>query len=82
MVFSANVQSHGTDVSLSDFTRLVEHLIINAFYDSPSGSKIRITLTHQNRTLVVKNQGIGNLFLDNYIIIKERRTCRLIVSYR
>ena len=46
-------------ISTIDMKRIIEHLIFNAFYYSPSNSKISVSTDTIKRELVVIDQGIG-----------------------
>lgn len=47
------------DISDDDFSRIIEHLVYNAFYYSNPNHTIRICTTSENRSLVIEDQGIG-----------------------
>ncbi|PKK98762.1 MAG: hypothetical protein CVV57_06125 [Tenericutes bacterium HGW-Tenericutes-2] len=55
----AYIEDLEIEVSITDILRIVDHLMINAFYYSEKKKVIKIELLSTKRTLTVTDQGIG-----------------------
>lgn len=53
------IDDFSIEISYVDLSRIVEHLLFNAFYYNKEGGTITVTLCAKDRTLIVEDTGIG-----------------------
>lgn len=57
--FDVTLEPLQVNISNQDLSRLMEHLTFNAFYYSNPNTRIHVSTSNQNRTLIIQDQGIG-----------------------
>ncbi len=53
------IDDFSIEISYVDLSRIVEHLLFNAFYYNKEGGTITVTLCAKDRTFIVEDTGIG-----------------------
>ena len=59
IIIKDNIEDLEVLISTADVLRLVEHLMLNAFYYSEKKTMVQIDLLKKEKKLIIKDQGIG-----------------------